>query len=172
MYKWLKPTLYLKGFEQLTPALLRELGIRALLLDVDNTLSDGHGLPIAPSVQEHLDTLKAEGFLLCILSNNGEERVGAFAEPLGVFYIAHAKKPSSEGVLRALSMLQVEASETILVGDQLFTDIWGGNRAGIRTALVQPRGGAEPWYILLKRALERPFIHRILTDTSVLRGES
>ena len=171
MYKWLKPTLCLKGFEQLTPTLLHGLGIKALLLDVDNTLSDGHGLPIAPEVQKHLELLKEESFLLCILSNNGEERDGTFAAPLGLEYIAHAKKPSSEGVLRALSLLQVEASETLMVGDQLFTDIWGGNRAGIQTALVQPRGGAEPWYIQLKRALERPFIKRILADTSVLRGE-
>ena len=171
MYKRLKPTLYLKNFERLTPALLRELGIKALLLDVDNTLSDGHGLPIAPEVQKHLELLKEENFLLCILSNNGEERVGKFAAPLGLEYIAHAKKPSSVGVMRALSMLQVERSEALMVGDQLFTDIWGGNRAGIRTALVYPRGGAEPWYIQLKRALERPFIKRILTDTSVLQGE-
>ncbi|MBQ1935220.1 MAG: YqeG family HAD IIIA-type phosphatase [Clostridia bacterium] len=171
MYKRLKPTLYLKSFERLTPALLRELGIKALLLDVDNTLSDGHGLPIAPEVQKHLELLKEENFLLCILSNNGEERVGKFAAPLGLEYIAHAKKPSSVGVMRALSMLQVERSEALMVGDQLFTDIWGGNRAGIRTALVQPRGGEEPWYIQLKRALERPFIKRILTDTSVLQGE-
>lgn len=171
MYKRLKPTLYLKQFEQLTPRWLQQLGIRGLLLDVDNTLSDGHGLPIAPSVREHLERLKEEGILLCILSNNGEERVGAFAAPLGIPYIAHANKPGSEGVLRALSLLGIEKDEALMVGDQLYTDILGGNRAGIRTALVRPRGGAEPWYIQLKRALERPFIKRILTDTSVLQGE-
>lgn len=171
MYKRLKPTLYLEGFEQLTPGYLKKIGVRVLLLDVDNTLSDGHGLPIAPAVEEHIKMLKAGGFLLCILSNNGEERVGKFAAPLGIPYIAHANKPGTEGVLRALSMLGAEKRETLMVGDQLYTDILGGNRAGVQTALVRPRGGAEPWYVQLKRALEMPFLKRILTDTTVLRGE-
>ena len=61
------------------------------------------------SFEKEIELLKEENFLLCILSNNGEERVGKFAAPLGLEYIAHAKKPSSEGVLRALSLLQVEA---------------------------------------------------------------
>lgn len=172
MYKTLKPTLYLDRFEQLTPALLKKLGITALLLDVDNTLSDGHGLPIAPEVEAHIDLLKKEGVRLCILSNNGAERVGKFSEPLGIPYIAHAKKPSAEGVLRALQLLAAEKSEALMVGDQLYTDVSGGNRAGIKTALVRPRGGAEPWFILLKRGLERPFVKRMDTDITIIRGNN
>lgn len=171
MYKRLKPTLYLEGVEQLTPALLNRLGITALLLDVDNTLSDGHGLPIAPEAEAHLNLLRQAGVRLCILSNNGEHRVGPFSEPLGIPYIAYAKKPSSRGVLRALSLIGAEKTEALMVGDQLYTDILGGNRAGVRTALVRPRGGAEPWYIRLKRSLEQPLVRRINADTTIIRGE-
>lgn len=171
MYKWFKPTVYLKGFEQLSPGMLQRLGVRALLLDVDNTLSNGHGFPIAPEAEAHLQVLQDAGILLCVLSNNNEERVSSFAKPLGLFYVAHAKKPSASGVLRALEMLKVKKEETMMVGDQLYTDIWGGNRGGIKTTLVQPRGGAETFFIRLKRALEHPFLYRIERDKTILRGD-
>ena len=172
MYKWFKPTFYLKGFESLTPAFLSRHGIRVLLLDVDNTLSDGHGLPAAPTAEAHLNLLKESGFLLCILSNNNEERVGAFAAPLGIPYIAHAQKPKGTGVLCALELLGETPDGALLVGDQLFTDIWCGTRGKIRTALVVPRGGAETAFIRLKRALEKPFLNRIKKDDTILREDA
>ncbi len=171
MYKRLKPTFYLKGFESLTPQLLTRHGIRVLLLDVDNTLSDGHGLPVAPAAEAHLNVLKEAGFFLCILSNNSEARVGAFATPLGLPYIAHAQKPKGTGVRRALELLGETADGALLVGDQLFTDIWCGNRGKIKTALVVPRGGAETAFIRFKRALEVPFLKRIQKDTTILRED-
>ena len=171
-YKQFKPTFYLKGFESLTPELLTRHGIRVLLLDVDNTLSDGHGLPIAPTAEAHLNTLKEAGFRLCIISNNDAERVGIFATPLGIPYIADAQKPKGTGVLRALELFGETPDGALLVGDQLFTDIWCGNRGKIKTALVVPRGGEETPFIRLKRALEVPFLNRIKNDRTILREDA
>lgn len=172
MYKKLKPALYLNGFEELTPSFLEKIGVTTLLLDVDNTLSDGHDQPVGDSVKAHLEVLQNCGIRLCVLSNNNEARVSDFSKPLGLSYIADANKPQKSGVLRALKQTGAFAAETLMVGDQLFTDVWAANRCGVRAALVKPRSGGETRFIRFKRALEKPFLRRFERDETIVRRES
>lgn len=156
------PHIMLHRVQQLSPEGLRRAGIRGILLDVDNTLSP-HGAPEpAPEAMEWIQKMKREGFLLCIVSNNTEERVAPFAGKLGLAFSAIAGKPLPFGFCRATARLGLSRQQVLAVGDQLFTDICGANLAGIRSALVEP---IEPEHTLrfrLKRRLERPILRRFL----------
>ncbi len=128
-------------------------GVRAILFDIDNTLVP-HGAPADDRARALFDRLRETGFKTCLVSNNKEMRVKSFADDVGSSYVYKAGKPGKKGYLRAMELTGTDVSSTVLVGDQIFTDLAGANLLGMRTVLVKPIHPREEIQIVLKRFLE------------------
>ena len=133
---------------------LYEEGYRGLIFDIDNTLVP-HGAPADERAKKLFTRLKEIGFDCCLLSNNQESRVQMFNEEIQVHYIYDAHKPSVKNYQKAMELMGTDLHSTIFIGDQLFTDVWGAKRAGIRNILVKPIHPKEEIQIVLKRQLEK-----------------
>lgn len=142
-----------KEYERLYAA-----GYRGIIFDIDNTMVE-HGAPVNEKAIFLVRKLKEMGFRVCFVSNNKEPRVKSFCKPLGADYIYKAGKPGLSGYEAAMKKMGVTKEETISVGDQIFTDIWGANRAGLHTILVKPIDKKEEIQIVLKRYLEKPILY-------------
>jgi len=129
-------------------------GYRGIIFDIDNTLVP-HGAPATPQAIEFFGRLRELGFQTLLLSNNKEPRVKSFADAVGASYIYKAGKPKPGNYRRAMQEMGTDATNTIFVGDQIFTDVYGANLAGIRTILVKPIHPKEEIQIVLKRYLEK-----------------
>lgn len=129
-------------------------GYRGIIFDIDNTLVP-HGAPADERSIGLFGLLKELGYKVMLLSNNKEPRVKMFNDAVGVDYIFKAGKPAVGNYLKAMERMNTNKDNTLFVGDQLFTDIWGANKAGIRTFLVKPINPREEIQIVLKRYLER-----------------
>lgn len=137
---------------------LKTAGIRLLLADLDNTLVP-YGVPLpTDAVRAWNEKLKTAGMTLFVLSNNRHaDRPRIFSEGLGVPYVGHAGKPGTKGFVKAMEQSGVGPKETAIVGDQIFTDVLGGNRAGVTTILVKPiRLTGNPGRYI-RYAVELPF---------------
>lgn len=132
-------------------------GYRGIIFDIDNTLVP-HGKMGDEKLVSFIDGLKDIGFKIILVSNNSKERNVRFAKPLDIPFIYRAGKPSVKGYLDASVELNIDIDKFLCIGDQLFTDILGGNRAGMHTILVNPIDSAEEIQIIIKRKLELPFI--------------
>ena len=133
---------------------LYEQGYRGIIFDIDNTLVP-HGAPADARACALFSHLKELGFKCCFISNNQSERVQYFNDVIGEHFIENAHKPSVRNYIRAMELLGTDRSNTIFIGDQLFTDIYGAKRAGIRNILVKPIDSKEEIQIVLKRYLEK-----------------
>ena len=129
-------------------------GYRGIIFDIDNTLVP-HGAPADGRSRDFFCRLKELGYGCMLLSNNKEPRVKSFSEAVGAEYIFKAGKPAVKNYRRAMERLGTYEENTLFVGDQLFTDIWGAKKAGIRTFLVKPIHPKEEIQIVLKRVLEK-----------------
>lgn len=145
---------------------LYEEGYRGVIFDIDNTLVP-HGAPADTRAKKLFCRLKAAGFDSCLISNNQEQRVRMFNEEIGTKYIYNAHKPSRKNYIRAMELMGTDRTNTIFVGDQLFTDVWGAKRAGIRNILVKPMYPREEIQIVLKRYLERIVLYFYQRKTQV-----
>ena len=133
-----KPEFWLRNVLSIDNGFLKKNGIEALILDLDNTLSM-HGNPMEEEgITDWLFEMKTLGVKMMVVSNNTNKRVAPLAKKLGLDYIANGAKPLTIGINRALKSLGSEKKKTAVVGDQIFTDIMGGNFAGTRTILVEP----------------------------------
>ena len=150
------PTIYRRRITDVTVEDLRRLGVRGILLDVDNTLTTHDAPDLTADVRAWLDTMQSEGFSLLIVSNNREERVTPFAEKVGLPFYAHARKPLPGGYKRAAAVLGLPKNDCIAIGDQIFTDILGANASGIPSVLLEPiEPEVEQKFIVFKRKIER-----------------
>lgn len=141
---------------------LYEKGCRGVIFDIDNTLVP-HGAPADGRAAALFGRLRGLGFRTMLLSNNKEPRVRMFNEGVDSEYIFKAGKPGRAGYERAMEKMGTLPENTVFVGDQLFTDIWGAKKAGIVTYLVKPIHPREEIQIVLKRRLEKIvlfFYHR------------
>lgn len=129
-------------------------GYRGIIFDIDNTLVP-HGAKADDRAKELFQRLKELGYGCCLLSNNKEARVKMFNDDVKVQYIYDAHKPSIKNYKKACEILHTDEKNTIFVGDQIFTDVYGANCAGIRTILVKPIHPKEEIQIVLKRYLEK-----------------
>lgn len=133
---------------------LYKSGIKGVIFDIDNTLVP-HGAPADDRAKELFIRLNEIGLKTCLLSNNKEPRVASFAKAVGSSsYIFRGNKPSIGGYKKAMKRMGTTTKDTIFVGDQLFTDVYGAKRAGIYNILVKPINPKEEIQIVLKRALE------------------
>ena len=129
-------------------------GYRAVLFDIDNTLVP-HGAPADERSIALFRRLKEIGFQTCLISNNKEPRVKSFCEQVGSSYIYKAGKPLPKGYLEGIRKMGIKKQNTIFVGDQIFTDVFGAKRAEVYTILVKPIHPKEEIQIVLKRYLEK-----------------
>lgn len=153
-----KPTYALRSITEITPAALKKRGIKALILDVDNTLTT-HNNPVpAEGVPEWIEEMKSAGIKLLIVSNNNAERVTPFAEKLGLHFVPNGAKPLPFGFLRAVRELRLPRKSIAAVGDQIFTDVLGANLAGVRSIFVCPIEPETSLPFRFKRAVEKPLL--------------
>ncbi len=151
----LKPNIKLKRVTDISYTLLSEHNIDALILDVDNTLSTHHGQVLTEGLSEWLAEIQANGIKLIVLSNSKEKRVKPFAEKIGIRYISLGLKPLPFGYLRALRSLGANRKNTAIVGDQIFTDVLGGNTVGVKTILLTPIKPEDGFSFKIRRKLEK-----------------
>lgn len=137
---------------------LYEEGYRGVIFDIDNTLVP-HGAPADERAKKLFARLREIGFESCLISNNQEPRVKMFNEEIQTRYIYNAHKPSTKNYIRAMEEMGTDKGNTMFVGDQMFTDVWGAKRAGIHNILVKPIHPKEEIQIVLKRYLERIVLH-------------
>ena len=130
---------------------LYQEGYRGIIFDIDNTLVE-HGANASPRAIELIARLKKIGFRVCLISNNNQERVERFNKDINIKYIYNAKKPAKKNFIRAMG---TKISNTVFIGDQLFTDVFGANRVGLMTYFVKPISPKEEIQIVFKRKLER-----------------
>ena len=133
---------------------LYKSGKRGILFDIDNTLVE-HDADSDERSENLFAMLHQIGFKTCLISNNDEERVKRFNKNIGTDYVYKAGKPSGRGYMKGVKMMGIRPEEAVFIGDQLFTDIYGAKRAGIRNILVKPLNPKEEIQIVLKRYLER-----------------
>ncbi len=158
MFERFFPDEYLDSAYVVNYKKLYQEGYRGLLFDVDNTLVP-HGAPADERAIQLFKELRDIGFSCCLVSNNKKKRVAPFASLVGAEYIELAAKPSRRGYERAMKRLGTNPGNTVFIGDQLFTDIWGAKNAGLRNILVKPIHPKEEIQIVLKRYLERIVLH-------------
>lgn len=148
------PDKYIDKVEQITIEFLQKNKIKALILDVDNTLID-YNKNLSQSIIDWAKKLKEQGIKLYILSNtNQKEKVEKVAKALEIPYRNLAKKPLKAGFLKVQKELKEKPENIGVVGDQIFTDILGGNRCNMFTILVEPIAPKDFWYTAWKRPLE------------------
>ena len=140
---------YSIDFEQ-----LYRKGFRGIIFDIDNTLVP-HGAPADKRAEELFAELKRIGFSCCLLSNNQYERVSSFNENIRVYFIENAHKPARKNYQRAMEIMGTDLKNTVFIGDQLFTDVYGAKRTGMHNILVKPIHPKEEIQIVLKRKLEK-----------------
>jgi HAD superfamily phosphatase (TIGR01668 family) len=148
------------GLAEVPLEALRAWGIRGVIIDLDNTLVSYDDHELAPEVRDWVKAALAARFRLVLLSNNFEERVAAIGSHLGVPTVSSALKPLPGGFLRAMRVLQTERHETVVIGDQLFTDVLGAKCVGLRTILTEPLVDHDFPATRVLRMLERLVLRR------------
>lgn len=154
MFKMFFPDEYLESTYKINFEELYRKGYRGIIFDIDNTLVP-HGAPSDEKSEKLFENLKQIGFQCCLLSNNQYQRVSSFNEKIQVHFIENAHKPSRKNYLKAMDIMGTSLENTLFVGDQLFTDVYGAKRVGIHNILVKPIHPKEEIQIVLKRKLEK-----------------
>jgi HAD superfamily phosphatase (TIGR01668 family) len=143
---------------------LWEKNIRGLIYDLDNTLTAfDEKLPPAKIVAL-LNRLEKTGFQICLLTNNTQKRLNGFNENLNIKGIANGLKPFARGVRGAMKIMGTSRSETVIIGDQLLSDVWAGKNAGITTILVKPITERDFLFVRVKRVLERFMLRKYFQE--------
>ena len=171
MLNFLYPKIYVDGLLDIPLDQLREQNIKAFIIDLDNTITEWNSSELRAEIETWFTLLKEDGFKACILSNNGERRIKVVADRLGIPFIHRAAKPRRGSFHRAVEILGVKPSETAVVGDQVFTDILGGNRAGLFTILVKPLARREFVGTKINRTLEL-IVLRHLFKKQIIKGDA
>lgn len=156
------PKAYFKSVKDITIDFLKKNNIKALILDVDNTVLD-FDLKIPDGVKEWCEELKKQNIKFCILSNtNKVEKVKLVANSLDIPYFYFAKKPLKCGFKKTLKLLNEKPENSASVGDQIFTDVIGANRSKVFSILVEPISKKDILATRIKRPLENMVIKRYL----------
>ena len=153
----LLPKLISPSLTHLTPELLREKGVRLLMLDFDNTIVPYTTDVPTGEMLSWLREMEESDILLCVVSNSRKDRVPRFCREYGLDCVTHAKKPFQKGIRECLARYDVPPSQAALVGDQIFTDTLGANCAGMLSILVKAIDNHNFW-LKARHVLELPFI--------------
>lgn len=170
------PNQFLHNVTEINLDYLKARGIKGLLLDLDNTLVGWDSDILTEDLNQWLKQAQAQGFKLCLVSNGIPKRVRYFAKQMGVPAIIPALKPRRAPFRQALKELQLSFQEVAMIGDQIFTDVLGGNRLGIYTILIKPLSKEELRVTKIVRKIERRVLKYLkrkgcLTDTNLDGGK-
>lgn len=133
-------------------------GIKGLILDIDNTLTTHDNPKPSKGVQQWLNDAADCGIKMIVLSNNNAERVERFAEILKLPFVADGRKPLVGGYKKCADFMECKPRQVAIIGDQLFTDIWGGNRFGCMTIWVKPIEAEKMIFFKIKRFFEKKIL--------------
>ena len=158
MFSKFYPKQYANSSYDINYLQLYKQGFRGILFDIDNTLVE-HDADASERAIQLFEKLKEIGFQVCLISNNGKERVERFNKNIGANYIYKAHKPGKKSYLKAMELMNTSVKDTVFVGDQLFTDVYGANRVGMYSFLVNPISPKEEIQIVFKRRLEKIVLH-------------
>jgi len=153
----LVPQYAFREFADISPAFLKKLNVRFLMLDLDNTIALYSNKKPSESVRHWAEEIRSNGIELFFITNNKHKnRTESFADELKTGFIKEAGKPSPAGILRALEIKGYSADESAFIGDQIFTDTLAANRAGVISIIVKPLNLKNPFFAL-RFAIESPF---------------
>lgn len=173
MFERLLPHMRVNTVYEINLDELHARGVRGIITDLDNTLVGAKEALATPELVQWLDYVRSRGFQVVIVSNNNETRVGKFAAPLNIPYIHAARKPAGKSFKRALSLLRLAPEETVVIGDQMLTDVLGGNRMGLYTILVTPIAPADEGIMTrVNRRIERIALVRLRKKGLWYEGET
>ena len=159
MWSWFVPDEYVGSLLEIDPGSLQAKGIEGVLVDLDNTLLPWEVEVMEPGLAAWFERARSEGLRLCIVSNTRRlPRIQAIADRLGIPYVSGARKPRQRAFRRGMEILGTIPAKTAVIGDQVFTDVLGGNRAGAYTILCVPLPGAEFPGTRVVRAIERKLL--------------
>ena len=160
MFELLYPDAYLESAYDVPYEELYERGFRGILFDIDNTLVGFRAPKPTDANLALFARLREQGIAFAIASNNNKVRVGTFAEGLGISAYHRACKPLGFALAKLRKEFGLKSNQIALVGDQIYTDMLGGNLAGMITVLVEPIDQKETIFFKIKRALEIPVVNR------------
>jgi uncharacterized protein len=153
--KKLLPDLHVNSIYDIDMEALKKRGIKGIITDLDNTLIEWDRPQATPKLAQWQKKVEEDGLKVTVVSNNKGKRVQAFSEPLGIPFIHNARKPFHTSFKRAKEMMGLQAEEVVVIGDQLFTDVLGGNRLNLYTILVVPVSETDGFFTRFNRRLER-----------------
>ncbi|NLK38683.1 MAG: YqeG family HAD IIIA-type phosphatase [Clostridiales bacterium] len=160
MRKYLMPDYMFDRFDEITPAFLKKIGVRGLIIDIDNTLVTYDDVEPPSAVREWFGQLSDAGISAALVSNNTPYRVEAFNKTLRLPAYPDSKKPSVRSLLSAMKAMGTTHEETAMLGDQLLTDVWAAKRLGLCAIVVPPIKDKRTLLFRVKRMIERPYIRR------------
>ena len=155
IFKAMKPEKVYSNLKQIPWNELKSSGINTALLDFDNTLGKDHATEPEEFSFNCIKMIEEQGIKCILVSNAKSGRSAKIAEMLGIPCVTYANKPGTSGVMKAMEIMNSTPSTSVMVGDQVFTDVIAGNRAGLRTFMVEKLYKKEIWYVLLKRPFEK-----------------
>jgi uncharacterized protein len=170
MFSSFVPNQYVPSIYKINLEELKEKGMKSIIVDLDNTLVESDRKSATPLLIEWIQQLQALGFRVMIVSNNSKTRVSQFAIPLQIPFIHKARKPLSRCFRKAMMELDTDVNCTVMVGDQLLTDVLGGNRIGLYTILVVPISDTEGFFTKINRRVER-YVFRWMEKRGLLARE-
>lgn len=159
MLKHFLPNEHVKSILDIKPEKLKERGVKGIITDLDNTLVEWDRPLATPALIKWFDEINKHNILVTIVSNNNEARVKAFADPLKIPFIFRAKKPLVPAFNRAIKQMGIKKEEAVVIGDQLMTDVLGGNRGGFHTILVVPVAQTDGLATKFNRFMERRILN-------------
>ncbi len=154
------PEYYFETFNEASAEFLSNIGVKGIVLDVDNTLEPYENPLPGEHVVAWLNSLKEKEISAAIVSNNGADRINLFNSTLGLPVYYKAKKPFKKNVLNAMADMGTNRENTVLMGDQVFTDVWAAHNTGIRAILVPPIKDKRDPFTRFKRFLEKPVMRK------------
>ncbi len=160
MLKFLKPKVYEESIFYIDVQTLKENNIKGIIIDIDNTLVEWDKKYASEEAKKWLRNLELEGFRVCLVSNNTKDRVVTFNEELKLPAIHRAIKPRRKSFEKAMDLMETTKDTTAVIGDQIFTDVLGGNRLDLFTILVVPLGKKEENFTKFMRKIEKRVLNR------------
>ena len=155
LLKLFLPAEHAKSVFEIKPETLVNKGIKAIITDLDNTLIEWDRPGATPELIQWFKGMQEAGIFVTIVSNNNKKRVQAFSDPLGIPFIHEARKPLRRAFRKAIREMNVQPNEVVVIGDQLLTDVLGGNRLGLHTILVVPVAQTDGFFTKFNRRMER-----------------
>ena len=159
MLKIFLPDQHANDIFEITPESLKEKGIKGIITDLDNTLVEWDRPAATPKLVKWFEEIKNSNVKITIVSNYNENRVKNFSDPLNISFISAARKPLRRAFNQALQKMDLKKEETVVIGDQLLTDILGGNRSGFHTILVVPVAQTDGFMTRFNRMIERRILN-------------